>query len=188
MRSIIAAAALAAALPTLASAADMPAACPTQHVRVVHSIGAPTDYLGILPGMPELCHLQRADGAGDFYFGSWRSDWPGAGQAYPALHAVILGGEGTKASFVTRSVPGLQWTDTLVNGGVEPMVVDGRTYQTLKLAHERQGIEGNTYHSIITSWRDVATGLTLRAMEHQIAGESYGPDATWIALKVETLP
>ena len=176
------------ALPTFARAADVPAACPPQPVRVVRSAGGVIDYTGAVPGIPELCHVARVDGAGDFYFGSWRADWPGAGLAYPALRAVLLGGKGAKASFVTRSAPGLQYTDTLVNEGIEPTVVDGKTYQTLRLAHERNGIEGNTYHSIITSWRDVATGATLRANENQIAGQSYGPATTWHALKIQALP
>ncbi len=168
--------------------AAVPAACPPEPVRVVRSAGGTTDYLGTVPGMSDLCHLARPDGTGDFYFGSWRSDWPGAGQAYPALYAVFHGPAGTKASFVTRSVPGLQWNDTLVNEGIEQLTVAGHTYQVLKLAHERNGIEGNFYHSIITSWRDVDTGITLKTVENQIAGQSYGPATTWTATAVQPLP
>ncbi len=184
----LAAVALLLALPHGAQAADAPAACPAKPLRVVRSAGGVIDYTGAVPGIPELCHMARSDGAGDFYFGAWRADWPGAGQAYPALRSVILGGAGAKASFVTRSAPGLQYTDTFVNEGVEPTVVDGKTYRTLRLAHERNGIEGNTYHSIITTWRDVATGAALRASENQIAGQSYGPEATWRALRIEAPP
>jgi hypothetical protein len=155
---------------------------------VVHSIGGAVDYLGSVPGIPDLCHLRRADGEGDYYFGVWREDWPGAGQAYPAMLAAIRGPKGTRTDFITRSIPGLQWTDSFINEGMESMVVDGRTYLTLKLAHERNGIEGNFYHSIITSWRDVATGIALKAVEDQIAGQSYGPATTWTATKVQSLP
>ncbi len=181
------------ALPLLlmgmtAAAAETPAACPPSPVRVVRSRGGVTDYLGAVPGIPDLCHVRRGDGEGDFYFGVWRSDWPGAGQAYPALVATVRGPSGTRTEFVTRSVPGWQWADSFVNEGIEPMVVDGRTYQVLKLAHERRGIEGNFYHSIITSWRDVATGVTLKTVEDQIAGQSYGPNTTWTADRVEPLP
>lgn len=171
-----------------ALAADAPAACPAQPTRVVRSTGATTDYLGTVPGIPELCRMRRADGLADFYFGVWRSDWPGAGQAYPIIRAVVLGGPGTRASFVTRSVPGLQFTDTFVNEGADPITVDGVRYLTFKVAHEREGIEGNTYHSVITSWRDPATGLVLKVVERQIAGQSYGPDTTWSATRVERLP
>ena len=168
-----------------ALAAPLPAACPQHPLQVVHSRGAPTEYRGTVPGVPDLCRLRRADGEGEFYLGVWRSDWPGAGQAYPALVATLRGKRGTRVSFVTRALPGLQWNDSFTNEGVESMVVDGHAYQVLKLAHEREGIEGNTYHSIITSWRDVATGVTLKTVEDQIAGVSYGPDTTWTAVRVE---
>ncbi len=175
----------AAGLPAADTAvADMPAACPAQPTRVVRSAGGDAEYRGSVPGIPELCRIQRPDGAGAFYFGIWRSDWPGAGEAYPALWAAITGPKGTRTEFVTRSVPGMQWLDSFVNEGVEPLVVAGQTYQVLKLAHERQGIEGNTYHSIITSWRDVETGITLKTAEFQIAGQSYGPNTTWHAIGV----
>ena len=112
-------------------------------------------------------------------------DWPGAGAAYPAMKTAIAGPPGTRAAFVTRSYPGLQWTDTIINEGVEPLVIDGRTYRTLKMAHEREGIEGNIYHSIITVWRDIATGVNLKVVETQISGQSYGPGTTWTATRVE---
>ena len=165
--------------PALAAA---PAACPSHPIRVVRSAGGVTDYTGTFPGIPELCHLKRSSGEGDFYFGVWQSNWPGAGQAFPAMMTVIHGPAGSRANFVTRSVPGLQWNDSFINEGTEPVVVAGRSYQTLKLAHERDGIEGNTYHSIITSWRDIATGVTLKVVEDQISGQSYGPDTTWHAI------
>ena len=166
-------------------AADAPAACPSRPVLVKRSAGGTLDYRGTADGLADLCRIERADGGGAFYFGVWRTDWPGAGQAYPALHTVILGPKGTRAEFITRSVPGLQWTDSLVNEGRESLTIDGQAYQTLKLSHERNGIEGNTYHSIITSWRDIATGVTLKVVETQISGQSYGPAATWTATRVD---
>ena len=175
-------------LPISTIAASTPAACPPSPTRVVRSAGGTIEYTGTVPGIPELCRLRRGDGEGEFYFGAWRSDWPGAGQAYPAIRAAVLGPKGAKTTFVTRSIPGLQWIDSFVNEGVEPITVDGRTYQALRLAHERQGIEGNTYHSIITLWRDVETGISLKVVEHQIAGQSYGPDTTWSAVRIEPLP
>ena len=172
-------------LTPAAAVAARPAACPSEPVRVERSRGGTIDYLGSVPGIPELCRVTRADGAGELYFGVWRSDWPGAGQAYPAIRTVVLGGLGARSSFVTRSWPGLQWTDSFVNEGIEPLSVDGRSYQTLRLAHERSGIEGNTYHSIITTWRDVDTGIALKVFEQQISGQSYGPDTTWQAMRVQ---
>ena len=64
----------------------------------------------------------------------------------------------------------------------------GQAYTTLMLAHERQGFDGNTYHSIITTWRDVATGVALKVVENQISGECYGPGTTWTATQVLALP
>ncbi|GAC1347774.1 MAG: hypothetical protein NVSMB18_33860 [Acetobacteraceae bacterium] len=160
---------------------------PTEPTRVVRSAGGVIDYLGTVPGVPELCRMTRADGTGDFYFGVWRSNWPGAGQAYPVIRAVVTGGLGARTSFITRSWPGLQFTDSFTNEGLETLTLQGRRYDALRLAHEREGIEGNTYHSIITTWRDVATGVALKAVEQQISGQSYGPDTTWQAVRVEPL-
>ncbi len=104
------------------------------------------------------------------------------------MNTVLSGPKGTHTDFVTGSAPGMQWVDSFTNEGVEPLTMDGRTYQVLRLAHERNGIEGNTYHSIITVWLDVATGMMLKAVENQISGQSYGPETTWTATKVERLP
>ena len=156
-------------------------------MRVVRSAGGETDYRGTAAGISELCRMDRPDGSGDFYWGVWRSDWPGAGQAYPALRTVILGPKGTRATFDTHSIPGWQWHDTLSNEGFGALDVAGHRYTVLAIAHEREGFDGNTYHSIITNWRDVATGMTLKTVERQISGQSYGPATTWVATKVEPL-
>ena len=178
-------------LPASAPAAamtDSPPACPGTPTRVVHSVGVPTEYRGVYPSVPDLCYVIHGDDRGYFYFGSWKIDWPGAGSAYPAMKTAIVGPKGTRTSFVTRALPGLQWIDSFTNEGVEDLTVGARPYHTLKLAHEREGIEGNTYHSIITVWRDVATGVALKVVEDQIAGQSYGPTTTWEAVRVESVP
>ena len=180
------AAALVPAAPAVA--ADAVVDCPATRIRVVRSAGGSIDYLGSVPGVPALCRERRADGEADYYLGTWRSDWPGAGQAYPALWAVLHGPKGTRAAFVTRSVPGLQWNDSFINEGVETVRVGTADRPALRVAHEREGIEGNTYHSIITQWRDVETGVTLKTVEDQIAGQSYGPTTTWQAVRIEPLP
>lgn len=169
-----------------ALAADAPPlACPDRPVTVARSRGGATVYQGTVDGIQDLCRLQTADDSGDFYFGLWRTDWPGAGQAYPALRKVVSGQGGTREQFVTRAMPGLQWNDVFVNEGREPLNVGDRVYQTLRMSHEREGIEGNTYHSVITNWRDVRTGVILKVVENQISGQSYGPDTTWTAVRVE---
>lgn len=103
------------------------------------------------------------------------------------MREVVRGTQGTRLSFITRSVPGLQWVDSFEHEGLETMEVGGRPFVALRLAHEREGIEGNTYHSIITTWRDVETGVALRTVEQQIAGQSYGPNTTWTAVQVHPL-
>ena len=175
--------------PAIAAAAGTPPACPADPIRVVRSAGGTVDYLGSVPGIPELCRMRRtSDGESDFYRGMWRSDWPGAGQAYPAIRAAIHGSKGTRTSFVTRSVPGMQWIDSYTNKGVETLIVGGTACKALRIAHEREGIEGNTYHSVITQWKDLATGAILKTAEQQISGRSYGPGTTWDAARIETLP
>ena len=165
-----------------------PAACPTVPIEIVRSRGGVIDNLGSVPNIPDLCRITRSGETGDYYYGIWKTDWPGAGDAYPAIKSVILAGVNARASFITRSAPGMQWVDTFVNEGFEDLVVDGRRYATLRVMHERNGIEGNTYHSLITSWRDVKTGVGLQTYEQQISGQSYGPDTTWHAIKVLPLP
>lgn len=177
------------AVPALAAAADVPPACPAHRARVLRSRGGTVDYLGTMPGIPELCHMRRTvDGEGYLYLGIWRADWPGAGEAYPAMRAAMHGPKGTRTDFVTRAIPGQQWKDSFTNEGVETVTVDGQPHRALRLAHEREGIEGNRYHSIITLWKDLETGMTLKTVENQIAGQSYGPDTTWEATRIEHLP
>lgn len=189
MRMLLAAAFLLslAAGPVVAQP-QVPAACPATPIEVVRSRGGVIDNLGSVREIPDLCRITRSGETGDYYYGIWKTDWPGAGDAYPAIKSVILGGLNARASFVTRSVPGWQWTDTFVNEGFQYLDVDGRPYRTLRIMHERSGIEGNTYHSVITTWRDVKTGVALQTYEQQISGQSYGPDTTWSAVKVMPLP
>ncbi len=177
---------LSAAAPTLA-ATTQPAACPTVPVRVLRSNGPATQYNGVYPGIADLCYQVRGTDPGYYYYGVWNMEWPGAGDAYPAIKTAMNAPKGTRTTFITRALPGWQWIDSFINEGIEPMTVDGRTYRVLRISHERNGIEGNTYHSIITSWRDVATGVTLKTVENQISGQSYGPDTTWQAVGVERL-
>ncbi len=185
----LAAASLGLITPSRAAESAQPVECPATPIRVVRSTGLWTDYVGTIAGIPGLCRLNRPDGSGgNFYDGQWRSDWPGAGDAYPAIQTALLGGKGTRASFTTHSIPGWQWHDTIINEGTTTLTVGGRPYTTLMLAHEREGFDGNTYHSIITTWRDVATGVALKVVETQIAGQSYGPGTTWTATQVLPLP
>lgn len=185
-RSVLAALS-AVLLVSTAARAETPVACTPIPIEVVRSRGGVVDYLGAVRDIPDLCRVVRPDGEGAYYYGIWKTDWPGAGDAYPAIKAAITGPFNTRTEFITRSVPGMQWVDSFVNEGQATIMVDGVPHTTLRLAHERRGIAGNTYHSIITSWRDVSTGAVLRTYEQQISGQSYGPDTTWEAVKVQPL-
>ncbi|GEM_PF-4778449 len=185
-RSVLAALS-AVLLASTAARAETPVACTPTPIEVVRSRGGVVDYLGAVRDIPDLCRVVRPDGEGAYYYGIWKTDWPGAGDAYPAIKAAITGPFNTRTEFITRSVPGMQWVDSFVNEGQATIMVDGVPHTTLRLAHERRGIAGNTYHSIITSWRDVSTGAVLRTYEQQISGQSYGPDTTWEAVKVQPL-
>ena len=178
---------LAAATAPALAAVGAPAACPSVPVRVLRSNGPATEHNGIYKDVPDLCYQIRGGTPGYYYYGVWNMEWPGAGDAYPAVKTAINGPKGTRTSFITRALPGLQYVDSFVNEGLEPMTIGNRTYQVLRIAHEREGIEGNTYHSVITVWRDVATGVALKTVENQIAGQSYGPNTTWQAVGVEPI-
>ena len=175
-------------LASPAFAAEATPAYPLQPTHVVRSVGGVTDDLGMVPGMPDLCRMQRPDGAAEYDMGSWRTDGPGAGLAYPAIRAVLHGGSGTRASFATQPYPGLQFNDTFVHEGPDPLTVDGMRYATIKLAHGREGTERNTYHSVGISWRDEVTGIVLKMVERQISGQSHEPNTTWVVTRVERLP
>lgn len=175
-------------LGSVAARAETPVACTPTPFEVVRSRGGVIDYLGAVRDIPDLCRVARADGEGNYYYGIWKTDWPGAGDAYPAIKTAITGPFNTRTDFITRSVPGMQWVDSFINEGLVTVVVDGVPHTTLRLAHERRGIAGNTYHSIITSWRDVSTGAVLRTYEQQLSGQSYGPDTTWEAVRVQPIP
>ena len=85
---------------------------------------------------------------------------------------------GTSITFDVSAGPGLQWHDTIRHGGLEDLNVLGRTYHTMKLVHEREGFGGNSYHSIITSWKDVETGMSIYQNYQHIAGHPE-PGTSW---------
>lgn len=67
--------------------------------------------------------MRRGNGTEGFYFGSWNKAWPGAEAARQALRQVYAGPPGTSVTFDVSAGPGLQWHDTLRNGGPEALRV-----------------------------------------------------------------
>lgn len=180
------------ALATLLALAAQPAlaqswgpACPAGGA-VQRSNGVTMAYLGASAANPDICRLRRgADEPADYYFGIWATAWPGADDAYAALKQVLPGPAGATVRFDVRAAPGLQWHETLRNDGRETLNVLGRLWDTMKVSHEREGFEGNTYHSIITVWRDVATGMAVYQNYQHISGHPE-PGGAWDPVAVTT--
>ncbi|WP_426958836.1 hypothetical protein [Muricoccus radiodurans] len=193
LRSLVALAILALPMvgaPVLSreAAAEAPRACPASG-RVEHTGGSPTIYLGIVPDIPDLCWMQRGDTPeGAYYLGIWAAEWPGAGLAYPAMHRVMHGPVGTTEEFITRSAPGWQWHGILRNEGIETVTLpDGRRVRALRMSHERIGIEDNIYHSVITVWKEMTSGMIVRQEHRHIAGQPV-EGAAWEPTSVTGLP
>ena len=170
--------------PIAAARAEAPPPCPTAIGIVDRSVGSTLIYLPADPARPEICRIVLRGGAvAEFIYGTWRTDWPGAEQALPAIRAVYAGGPGTTARFDTIAAPGYAWHETIRNDGFEDLNIAGARRRTMKVTHEREGFDGNTYHSIITQWKDVATNMTVYQNYIHIAGRPE-PGVAWEALTV----
>ena len=168
----------------LAAHAEAPPPCPRSMGVVEKTVGAPLIYLPADPATPELCRLvQRGGEVATFWFGTWRTDWPGAEQAHSALRQVYAGPPGTVVKFDTVAAPGYSWHETIRNDGFESLNIAGAVRPSMKVTHERAGFEGNTYHSIITLWKEIATGMTIYVNYNHVAGHPE-PLISWDALSV----
>ena len=150
---------------------QVPPACPAAGGVVTRSPGPPIEYLGATAGNPELCRVRFGDGPEfPLYFGIWAEAWPGSAEAHAALKRVIAGPPGTVVSFRTTAAPGSQWLDVIRNEGVEDLNVAGRVRPALKIAHYREGIEGNTYRSVTTGWKEISSGMMIYVNYRHISG------------------
>ena len=174
---LVASAVMAGLAPAAAFAAAPPP-CPPAFGIVDRSVGPTTVYLGTDSADPELCRIKRGSDVEEFYFGTWNKAWPGAEAARRALRRVYAGPPGTSVTFDVSAGPGLQWHDTLRNGGIESLRVLGQVFPTMRVVHEREGFDGNSYHSIITGWKDLATGMTIYQNYQHISGHPE-PGAAW---------
>lgn len=156
-----------------AMAAVTPAICGPAGASVVTDTGIDIGYQGAVPGHEDLCRVSVNGLRGAYYFGIWKTDWPGASEAERALRKVIFGPPGTTVRFDTiggPDYPYFKFHETIRNEGFERLHVAGRDYDTMKIAHERQGFGGNMYHSIVTQWRDIRTGVTVYVNYTHISG------------------
>jgi hypothetical protein len=145
-------------------------ACPAPG-GVVEQKGGPTfEYLGASPGNPDLCLMRVGGEAVEGWYGIWLEEWPGFDRAHAALAKVMQGGTGIVVGFDVRMAPGYDYHDLIRNEGVENIQLLGKTYRAIKLAHYREGFDGNIYRSVSTIWKDLATGLLIYGTYQHISG------------------
>jgi hypothetical protein len=149
----------------------VPPACPAAGSRVEQKGGPTIEFLGTSKGNAELCHMKLGPDELDAWFGIWGADWAGAAFAYPAIRHAFQSRTGDVVGFDTVAEAGVaEWHDLIRNDGVEEIVLLGKTYRAVKLAHYREGYNGNTYRSLATLWVDLLTGLPIFATYQHIAG------------------
>ena len=145
-------------------------ACPVAGSRVEQRGGPAFEYLGASHANPALCRMRVGGQVVEAWHAIWLLNWPGADAAYAALTRLIQGRTGDVEAFDVRMAPGLQWHDLIRNEGIEDIRLLGKTYRALKLAHYREGFDGNTYRSVSTAWKDLASGMVIYATYQHISG------------------
>ncbi len=157
--------------------------CPRPGGKVEQRGGPTMEYLGADPSNPDLC-VMRIDGqVTKAWYGIWDTSWPGVEQARPALARIIHGRTGDVEGFDTIMLPGvLEYHDLIRNEGIEDIILLDRTYRAVKISHYREGYSGNTYRSVSTVWKDLATGLLIYGTYQHISGtpvidDPLGPTA-----------
>jgi len=162
----------------------MPPSCPAAGSKVMRSPGPPIEFRGAVAGNADLCRVSFGGGPEiPLYFGIWAEPWPGSAEAYSALKRVISGPAGTTVSFDTTAAPGAQWHDVLRNEGVEDLNVAGRARPAMKIAHYREGFDGNSYRSVTTGWKEISSGMMIYVNYRHISGH---PEAgtTWDPISI----
>jgi hypothetical protein len=148
-----------------------PRSCPAAGSRVEVAGQPAMEFLGASKTNPDLC-LMRIDGD-TFYawYGIWGQDWPGGPASYPALKRIIHGRTGEIAAWDTVAAPNIKWHDVIRNEGIEDINLLSKTYRAMKLAHYREGYDGNIYRSVSTVWKDIPTGLLIYGTYQHISGK-----------------
>ena len=147
-----------------------PRACPATGSRVEQKGGPTFEYLGSAPGQPALCRIRVGGDVVEGWYGIWLTVWPGVEQAYPALTRIMQNGTGAVEGFDVDMSPGPQFHDLIRNEGLERINLLGRDYDALKISHYREGFNGNSYRSVATVWKDMASGMLIYATYQHIAG------------------
>ena len=147
----------------------LPRPCPVGG-RVEQRGGLVTEYLGPDPASPDLCRMRIGGQEVEGWYGIWLTTWPGAGMAHDALARLIHGRTGQVEAFDVDIGPGRRYHDIQRNEGIESILLLGHTYRAMKISHYREGADGNTYRSVSTAWKDLATGMILYATYQHISG------------------
>lgn len=147
-----------------------PLACPKADGRVEQKGGPTFEYLGADPANPAMCRMRVGGEAVEGWYGIWLTAWPGVEQAGPALTRVMQRGTGAVEAFDVRMAPGYHFHDMIRNEGVETITLLGKRYRAIKLAHYREGFDGNIYRSVSTIWKDLPTGLLIYGTYQHISG------------------
>ena len=156
--------------PTLANGGMVPPSCPAAGSRVEQKGGPTMEFLGAVADKPDLCRMKVDGQEIEAWYGIWATTWPGADYAYRALQRIQRSRTGDVVGFDTVAEPGVAWHDLIRQEGIEDIKLLGQTYHALKLAHYREGYDGNTYRSVATLWRDLQTGLPIYGTYQHISG------------------
>ncbi len=151
-------------------------ACPAAGSRVEQKGGPTLNFLGAVPGKPDLCRMNVGGETVEGWYGIWLTIWPGADAAYPALNRVLHGATGAVEGFDVTTGPDHTYHDLIRNEGIEHIKLLGKTYTAVKLSHYREGAVSNTYRSVSTVWKDLPTGLLIYATYQHISGTPVTDD------------
>lgn len=154
----------------------VPRACPAPGGRIEQKGGPTMEFLGSVPGRPELCRMRVGGEEVEAWYGIWVTGWPGADPARRGLERIMHARTGDVVGFDTVAGPGLQWHDLIRQDGIEDITLLGKTYRALKIAHYREGYGGNNYRSVSTLWKDVDSGLPLYGTYQHISGQPVVDD------------
>ena len=162
---------------TLANNDVAPRSCPPPGARVDTRGGPSFEYLGAKPDEPDLCLMKIGGEPVEAWYGIWLNTWPGADLARRGLQRIMRSRTGDVVGFdvvipanTPPGFPGAAYHDLIRQDGVEDITLLGVTYKALKLAHYREGFDGNTYRSVSTVWKDIATGMLIYGTYNHIAG------------------
>jgi hypothetical protein len=156
--------------PTQGGPDQVPRSCPAAGAKVVNKGGPTFEYQGASPADPDLCLIKVGDQTVEAWYGIWLTSWPGADYARRGLQRIMQSKTGDVVGFDVVMAPGYAYHDLIRQEGVETINILGTVYRALKISHYREGFDGNTYRSVATVWKDLASGMLIYGTYQHIAG------------------